>query len=238
MKALLLAASLAAAAWAQTLTEPPPLIRAVRRPGIDLAAVRPYAEGRAGVHVIGMAAVTGPLETWLIELEGSFGEIERVDRALRSVARVRAPDLVAPPATLIGIYRPGLSYRPDQAIRLFGKARYFYVSIYQVAAGARGDFTEAVRARRASYDFINLDRPDIAYQIVSGTPWGMYVFLAPLPSLAILDEALAHVGEAPHAAKASGDQVTREHLLFRVEPAMSYVSDEFASADPDFWRVK
>jgi hypothetical protein len=33
-------------------------------------------------------------------------------------------------------------------------------------------------------------------------------------------------------------EISREHLLFRVEPRMSYVSDDFAEADRQFWRAK
>jgi hypothetical protein len=33
-------------------------------------------------------------------------------------------------------------------------------------------------------------------------------------------------------------EMNREHLLFRVEPRISYVSDDFAEADPEFWRGK
>jgi hypothetical protein len=93
---------------------------------------------------------------------------------------------------------------------------------------------------------MNLDRPNIAYQVISGAPTGTYIFLSPLPSLAILDEARARMpanAEARAAAKAGQKaavdvELSREHLIFRVEPAMSYVSDEFASEDPDFWRSK
>ena len=33
-------------------------------------------------------------------------------------------------------------------------------------------------------------------------------------------------------------EMNREHLLFRVEPRISYVSDDFAEAEPEFWRGK
>jgi hypothetical protein len=32
--------------------------------------------------------------------------------------------------------------------------------------------------------------------------------------------------------------VTREHMLFRVSPRLSHVSDSFAGSDPDFWRSR
>ena len=41
---------------------------------------------------------------------------------------------------------------------------------------------------------------------------------------------------AAEAMKTGG--LTREHLLFRVEPSLSWVSDDFASADPEFWHGK
>jgi hypothetical protein len=67
------------------------------------------------------------------------------------------------------------------------------------------------------------------------------VFLAPLASLKVLDDGLAKAPDyakniAAESIKTGG--LTREHLLFRVEPAASWVSDDFASADPEFWRGK
>jgi len=251
MKLFMLAGTCVLAAAAQVFTEPPPLIRVVRRAGVDPAAIRPYAQGRAAAHVFGMVAIAGPSETWLLEAHGSFTGIEDVDRAVRagSPPRLRedvfADDLQALSGTFVAIYRPGLSYRPEQAIRMFGKARYFYATVYRVPAGGRHDFYDTVRARRAGLDSINLDRPDIAYQIIAGAPSGMYVFLAPLTSLATLDEALARTplggevfGPRPAKAPPPEAEIGREHMLFRLEPGMSYVSDEFAAADPEFWRRK
>jgi hypothetical protein len=67
------------------------------------------------------------------------------------------------------------------------------------------------------------------------------VFLAPLPSLKVLDDGWAKAptyAENIPAESAKTGGFTREHLLFRVEPATSWVSDDFASADPEFWRGK
>jgi hypothetical protein len=149
---------------------------------------------------------------------------------------------------MIAAYRPGWSYRPDQAIRLIPRARYFHVSIYRIRPGTEGDFGELVKLRRASQDSINLDRPEIAYEVISGEPSGTFVFLTPLTSLKALDEGVASTpvyaegltdARAKARAKVAPDsELSREHLLFRVEPGLSYVSDEFASADPDFWRPK
>jgi hypothetical protein len=117
-----------------------------------------------------------------------------------------------------------------------------------VRTGTEAEFAELVKLRRLNLDSVNLDRPDIAYQVVSGAPSGTYVFLAPLTSLRTMDDAVASLplyaetlarSEAKSAAKISAQaELSREHLLFRVEPRISYVSDGFAEADPGFWRGK
>src|ERR1017187_7072182 len=152
--------------------------------------------------------------------------------------------LWVPPATARKarpLYRPGFSYRPEQATQALLKVRYCQVSIYQVHPYRESEFAELVESRRLLFDSINLDRPDIAYYVLSGAASGTYVFLAPLPSLKVLDDgwakAPAHAENIPaESAKTGG--FTREHLLFGVEPATSWVSDDFASADPEFWRGK
>jgi len=63
-----------------------------------------------------------------------------------------------------------------------------------------------------------------------------------------MDEAIARTWGHPDAPGRSASQATnkisveagigREQLLFRVEPRISYVSDAFANAAPDFWNGK
>ena len=95
---------------------------------------------------------------------------------------------------------------------------------------------------------INLDRPDLAYQVISGAPAGTFVFLALITSLRNFDdgvnpvpvfaEGLANARAKDGSKIAADTEMSREHLLFRVEPRISYVSREFADVDPDFWRGK
>ncbi len=245
MKTVLILAMAAGSAAAQSLVEPPPLVHLIRRLGVDVAAARQYAEASAAVNVFGMTAVTGLPESWLLELHGSFASVEDLNRIMPgpmpTAAATQSPDeLLTPPRSLLAMYRPGLSYRPDQAIRLFSKARYFQVSIYRVRPGAEPDFVEMVRSRRVSFDSMNVDRPNLAYQVFSGVASGTYLFLEPLPSLKVFDESLPRLmvaGDSFTPPKAAGE-VTREHLLMRVDPGISYVADDVAAADPAFWRGK
>jgi hypothetical protein len=204
-----------------------------------------------------MAAVTGLPETWLVECHYNFASVENLDQRVSAIAPARQftdtadpsqDDVVAPSRTLLGLYRPSWSYRADQAIRMFPRARYFQASIFRIRPGSEADFSELVRLRRATADVVNLDRPELAYQVVSGAPSGTIIFLAPLQSLRSFDEGVNPVpvfaeGQAASRAKdgnkiAADTEISREHLLFRVEPGISYVSSDFADVDPDFWRGK
>ena len=122
---------------------------------------------------------------------------------------------------------------------MFPRARYFYVTIYRIRPGTEAEFADLVKLRRGALDSINMDRPEIAYQVISGAASGTYLFLAPLTSLKSLDDGMAKGPVYAESGKAAtGSELSRVHFLFRIEPGMSYVSDDFASADVEFWRPK
>lgn len=231
-KITLLAGIFVSSAFAQ----PPEIIRIIRN-----GAIQPYLEARAPVPVVGMSSISGISETWLVELYDSFGSLEDLDKALSTTP---SASVAARPASkvLIAVYRPGLSYRPDQAIQYFPRSRYFDLTIYHIRSGTEGDFGTFLKMRGSRLDSINLDRPDIVYQVMSGEPAGTYVVLTPLPSLRVLDDGRANTpvyaeGDQGVAKKIIADtELVREHLWFRIEPRISYVSDEFASGDAGFWH--
>ena len=231
--------ALASCAFAQAPGEPFPMIRVLRTAGpapkYDL--IRPYADAKTSVNVFGLGSISGPSETWLIEAHDSFESLEAVDTALAYNAPGGTAILDSLPlsASTIALYRPGLSYRPEEAIRSLPKARYVNVSMYRIRAGAEDDFATLIAQRRRALDSVNLDRPEIAYQVVSGAPSGTYIFLSPLATLKQLDNAV----HAPaHMEGATQIELIRERMLFRMEPRFSYVSDAFAAESVEFWRGK
>jgi hypothetical protein len=219
MKTLLVASMLAVCAWAQTASEPPLILQLVRKPGIAGAVIRQYANAGAAVNVLGMVAVTGVPETWLVEVHPSFGSIEDLDRGLSALPPVgnSDTDLLAPARTMIALYRPGWSYRSADAIRMLGRARYFELTVYSIRAGTEADFGELVRLRRTGADSINLDRPDLAFRVVSGAPGRMFVFLAPLTSLRTIDEGMMQLPtRAESAGRAAQGEIGRASCRERV----------------------
>ena len=141
---------------------------------------------------------------------------------------------------MIGAYVPGSGYRPGETMRALPKARYFRMSIYRVHPGEDNFISNLGTARRSIYDRVNLDRPDVIYKIISGAATGTYLVIAPLPSLASIDDGMQRLPE--YAEPFSGAEgapnalVGREHLLFRVDPRLSFVSAAFAGEDAIFWK--
>src|SRR5580698_1936911 len=192
MRKLLFALTLIPAAFSQAPTDPPPIIQITCQAGYSTATAKPYAGAKAAVEAVGMSSVTGPPQTWTVELHNNFASIEDLDKALS--ATPGAPpahdafgqpldDLLTPPRTMIAVYEPDWSYRPDEAIRLLPKARYVDVTIHRIRVGLQNDFEELVRLRKLTNESVNLNRPELAYRVVSGAPAGMYVVIAPLTSL-------------------------------------------------------
>ncbi|HEY6393416.1 MAG TPA: hypothetical protein VIX89_19190, partial [Bryobacteraceae bacterium] len=235
------------------LADPPALIRMVRNVPTNSSAIQPYVNGKAAAVVLGLRSVSGLQETWLTELHDSFASIEDIDRALigfqndpRAGDTFSGYDDVLPASrTMIGLYRAGLSYRSEEAAKGLPKARYLLVSIYRIRPGRDSDFAELVRLRRAHYDTINLDRPEICYQVMSGAPSGTFIFMTPLNSLKSMDDGLARTppyAEAIRDANATAGrkiaaetEIGHEFLIFRLDPRISYVSDDFSAEDPAFW---
>ena len=236
----------------QLWADPPELLRVVRNVQ-DSEPSRCYADARIAVNVLGLRAVSGLDETWLMETHDTFASIEEVDQALASACPARnskpranlASDDVLPLArSLIALYRPGLSYRPDEAAKNLSKAHYLLMSIYRIRPGNEDAFSEIIKLRRVRSDSINLDRPEIAYEVVAGAVSGTYIFVAPFPTLKILDDGLAKTPAYAEGAQDAGKKalaqadISQERMLLRIEPGLSYVSDDFASSDPEFWNPK
>jgi hypothetical protein len=246
MKTGILLVLLGASLSADSLLQPPPLIRITQAAGVRSIAGTPTADPAAGVYLFGLTSLTGPAETWLIETHSSFAALEQFDNGGSPRNRYAGAEDAK---TLVAFHRQWWSHRPDEAVQALRKARYFQISLYRTGVSAQTEFAELLRARKASLDSINLDRPDLVYQVIAGAPSGTFLVLSPLPSLQALDDGVSRSAAAylrstgtpssrTTGAPRPGTDLSHENLIFRVEPGLSHVSREFAEPDINFWRPR
>jgi len=157
------------------------VIRVVRQGNIG-----PYITTQAPVNVLGMSAISGPAENWLIEMHDSFASLEAIDKMLNTASPLTTkdaapfPTLLADSQMLIATYLPGLSHRADEGMQMFPKMRYLDLAIIRIPVGTEGDLAKLLKFRSVRLGRSNADRPEIVYQVVSGTPAGIYLVLAPM----------------------------------------------------------
>ena len=83
MKTALFTILFATCLAAQAPADPPALVRVIRSPLQPYSKL--YADAQAAVTVLGMNSISGPSESWLIEMHDSFATIEELDTALNAV---------------------------------------------------------------------------------------------------------------------------------------------------------
>lgn len=236
---LLVFAALAASDHAISQT-PPSLIRLHRTP--DTRQGYPPAVAHPNVVSIGLLPITGAREIWQVELHASFANLDEADKA--QPLRYNGPDFGGL-RTSIAFHRNWWSTRADEAMQALRRARYLQVTVIRIPVQAESELNELLRGRRASLDSINLDRPELVYQILAGDYSGTFLILSPLPSLAALDEgvsrsAAAYLRSTGNPSQRSGaanlkSDISYETQLFRIDPVISRVTSEFAELDPAFW---
>jgi len=241
MKTLLLAAVTVLTAAAQI---PPPILRIVRNPVFNND--HPYARASAAIEVLGIRGVTGTGETWLIEQHPTFVSIEELDKAmgkdgdpsnwLDPHAAALADEVLGPGRVFIAYYREGWGYHAEDAIRMLPRARFFNVTVYRMRPDSDNDMDSLMRARHQRLDSMNMNQPDLVYHVISGGSSGLYLVLAPLVSLRTMDERVSRAALEVESKQPAVSEFGREALMFRIEPALSYVSDDFAATDKGFWR--
>ena len=214
---------------------------------------RLFAKGNVTSHYIGMTAESGPSDAWFLEPYSSFAAMQKERAAIQhsalapdlEVANVQDGDLRTGSRTLLSVFRADLSYHPAEAIASLPKCRFMSVNVLRIKYGHDADLAQAARMLIDGGEKSNSDQPVLAYQVISGAPTGTYLLFSPLDSLARMDTAPARDAAA---RQAMGDRSQKhfdtllpeivqssESLLFSLSPAMSYVSKEFAAADPAFW---
>ena len=125
--------------------------------------------------------------------------------------------------------------------------RYFEISLFQVKPGHDKDWAEIVKLVTAAYEKIP-DAHWAAYQVVYGLPDTTYIIFNPMKSASEIDRNFAAGKEFEAAMGEEGMKKlseltaaaieTSQTNLFTFNPRMSYPSDAWIKADPEFWKPK
>jgi hypothetical protein len=125
--------------------------------------------------------------------------------------------------------------------------RYFEISVYRVKPGHDADWDTIVKMVKAAYEKIPEARW-ATYHAAYGQEGNTYVVFTPLKAAAEIDQEfarskqfMANMGEEgmkKFSELLAGAIQFSQHNLFSFSPKMSYVSEDWIKADPDFWKPK
>ena len=204
---------------------------------------------------LGTTSITGPSEAWFFTGFGSLAEFDK-DRVAQDAAESLADsakfsaqdgELLNRTSTLIGAYRPALSYQPSVSLP---KMRYFSVDTVVVKPGYVGEFIERWQEIIAAHTKAALDEHWAVYEITSGGQTGTYLFFYAVDSLATIDasgakhratayrDAMGEGGRARNNEMTRNAIVSQQNQIFAFSPKMSYLNKAWVDVDPAFWTPK
>ncbi len=260
----LFAGCVVAVAQEQSTMEPPNVLSVTRewtKPGrngsshekTESAFVQAMTHAKWPTHYLAVDSVTGKPRSLFFTGYESFEAWEKDIQAEEKNATLSAAldrANVADGDLLAATDQAALKLRPELSMREkldLPHMRYFEISRVHVRPGHDHDFEELVKLYQKGCEKI----PEChwaMYQVVYGLEDGTYIIFNPMKSAAEIDhnfttmksfgdalgeDGMKKMGELTGAATESS-----ETNLFVFNPRMSYASEEWIKADPEFWKPK
>ncbi len=205
------------------------------------------------LHYTAYNAITGRARAIYLSPFNSFEEVQTANKMFDAPAvasefeRINAADgeLLDEAHVLIFSSDPELSFHSKTP---GPKNRYLEADIVQVRPGHGKDFEDLMKLYMAAFDKAGTTQHWGAYRTEYGQSVGQYVFLTASNSEAEIDQRFSEDPKI-RAALSEDDMkkirdlraasVESERVeLYSLNPAQSYVPDEWIKADPDFWKPK
>lgn len=204
-------------------------------------------------HYLAMDSLSGKPRSLFFTAYDSFEAMEKdalatqKNEALSAAlerAEVADGELLTETDTGDFAFREEYSLRPSHDIP---HMRYFDISVFHVRPGHEKDWDTLARMYVAAYEKI----PDghwVTYEAVYGQQGGTFLVIIPMKSASEIDRSFGQ-GKQFEAAMGEDGMKKLSELsaaalestqsnLFVFNPRMSYVSDDWVKADPDFWKPK
>jgi hypothetical protein len=217
------------------------------------AFVQAMAKAKFPIHYVAFNSMSGKARAIYLAHFDSFDALQKANKVFDNPTtgaeferlNVADGELLEDTKQLIFSYVPDMSYHsktPNAHIR------YMEVRIIHVHPGHGKEFDELVKMWMAAADKAGSADHWGAYRMEYGDQLGSYVFLTADDSMAAIDQSYA---EEPKFTAALSDEDkkkmrelraaaidTDRFELYSVNPAQSYVGEEWIKADSDFWKPK
>ncbi|MGH9497603.1 MAG: hypothetical protein ACRD3L_00520 [Terriglobales bacterium] len=247
-------------------TEPPPkvlsVVREVLKPGksgmgherSESAFVQAFSHAKWPSHYLAVDSLSGKPRSLFLAGYDSFEAWEKDTNALQKNGALAAAFDHAEAADgelLSEISMSAFTYSEEYSFNSsvdIAHMRYFEISLVHTRPGHQKEWDEAVKMVIAAYAKALPDTHWAAYTSAYGQPDGTYVFFTPMKSMAEIDQnlmnnkkfmaAMGEDGMKKLGELSAASIESSETNLFAFNPRISYVSDEWVKADPDFWKPK
>ena len=248
----------------KTATPPPKVLAVFReflKPGKNGSAhersesvfVQALRRAKWPTHYLSVDSLSGKTRSLFLTGYDSFEAWEKDvqatqnNRALSAAldrATIADGDLLSETDSSAWVFSPDHSLNPDVDV---AEMRYLDIEVFRVKPGHDSDFDEIIKLVIAAYQKIP-ESHWAAYDNVYGASSDTHAFFVLMKSASEIDHNLATnkdfvaaMGEAnmkKFAELSAASLESSEDNLFVFNPRMSYVSDEWIKADPDFWKPK
>jgi hypothetical protein len=221
----------------------------------ESAFIQAAEKAKSPQHYVALEALSGPPRSLFFFSYDSFAALEKERQQEMSNASLSA-DLdraYAEDGELLSSMARNIFTLRDDIIPESGVAiatmRYMQITRVTVRPGHQAEWEEYLKMLRNNLDKAEPGRHIALYQSAYG--WengGIWLLITPMKSLSEVDEADANAAKFREAMGDTNMKHYRElaaaavessqRNLYAFDPAMSYVSDEWVSADPTFWKRK
>jgi len=246
-------------------TSPPPKVLAVFREFIkpgragtaheksESAFVQAMARAKWPTHYLAVNSMSGKPRALFLTGYDSFADWEKDIKAEEKNATLSAAldhANMVDGDLLTEVDAGAFAFREDLSLRAavdIAHMRYFEISLFHVRPGHDKDWEDLVKLYMSGFDKI----PGVhwaTYEAVYGQDAGTFVVFNPMKSASEIDEGFGQGKQFEAAMGEEGMKKLRELSavtlessitnLFAFSPSMSYVSDDWIKADPDFWKPK
>lgn len=257
-------ATVAAQEKSQGATMPPKVLNIIRefvKPGksgmahekTEAAFVQAMRAAKWPTHYLAVDSMSGKPRSLFFTAYDSFEAMEKDVMATEKNAALSAAldraavadgELLTETDGGDFVFREDYSLRPASDIP---HMRYFEISHFQIRSGHEKEWDTLVKMYMAAYEKIPGGHW-VTYEQVYGGQGGSYIVITPMKSASEIDRAF---GEGKQFEAAMGEEGMKklselsaasiessQTNLFAFNPRMSYVSDDWIKADPDFWMPK